>query len=170
MSHKIINKMKNNIYKIILAVGLVLVLTACSSDDSKDTQKPSIVLNAPKDGAKLEIGSEIHFDMEVSDNEMLGSYKIDIHENSDGHTHSAKRVATLEDNVEFSFQKQWTLEGQRNADVHHHEIVIPQNAELGKYHFVVYVLDAAGNQSMEARSVQIVALGEGDASEEHSSH
>ncbi|SFJ00387.1 DUF4625 domain-containing protein [Myroides guanonis] len=162
--------MRNNIYKGILAAGLILGFTACSSDDSKDTQKPTILLNAPKDGAKLEVGSDIHFDMEVSDNEMLGSYKIDIHENSDGHTHSVKRAAALNDMVEFSFQKQWSLEGQRNADVHHHEIVIPQNAELGKYHFVVYVLDAAGNQSMEARSIQLVAAGEGDVSEEYSNH
>lgn len=162
--------MKNNIYKGILAVGLILGFAACSSDDSKDTQKPIIVLNAPNEGAKLEVGADIHFDMEVSDNEMLGSYKIDIHENSDGHTHSAKKAAALENTVEFSFQKQWSLEGKRNADVHHHEIVIPQNAELGKYHFVVYVLDEAGNQSMEARSIQIVGPGEGDASEEHSNH
>lgn len=158
--------MNNKIYRSVLILGLALGLTACSSDDSKDTQKPVIVLHAPKDGAKIEVGSAIHFDMEVSDNEMLGSYKIDIHENSDGHTHDVKKAAALVAAVEFSFEKQWSLEGQRNADVHHHEIIIPENAELGHYHFVVYVLDAAGNQSMEARSIALVPIGEGDIIEE----
>lgn len=163
--------MKIKSYLIALAVVATASFTSCSSDNN-DTEKPVVNLHAPEEGAHLETGKSIHFDMEVSDNEMLGSYKIDIHSAAGhSHTHShgnmAKLASMAAETISYSFQHQWSLAGQRNASIHHHEITIPENATPGAYHFVVYVLDAAGNQEMVARNVEIVAPGAGDHDHDH---
>lgn len=151
----------------IVALSALFSLGSCSSDDNNiDTEKPVILLNAPKEGAKLVAGKDIHFDMEVSDNVMLGSYKIDIHDNSDNHNHSSA-LSAKEELVPFTFNKTWSLKGQKNADVHHHEIIIPATAKPGNYHFVVYLLDEAGNQSMVARAITIVGPDQAGDPDDH---
>ncbi|MCP1996787.1 DUF4625 domain-containing protein [Flavobacterium sp. HSC-61S13] len=143
----------------IIALGAFFSLASCSSDDNNvDTVRPNLNLKAPAEGAVLVAGKDVHFDMEVSDNVMLGSYKIDIHNNFDNHNHpSSVSFKEAEPTVDFVFNRVWALDGQKNADIHHHEIIIPANATPGKYHFVVYLLDAAGNETKEARNITIVA-------------
>lgn len=152
----------------ILVVMIAIGFTSCSkSDDQPDTEKPQIDLHAPTDGAKIEAGDShgIHFDMEVSDNVGLQSYKVDIH-SAKGHTHSMG-LRTLDQHADWAFEKTWDLGGQRNAMIHHHEIVVPEDAEPGEYHFVVYVLDVSGNQSMAFSTVEVVGQGEGDHDHDH---
>ena len=134
-----------------------LFFTSCSSDDDGDTVKPVINLIAPADGSTLKIGDAhgVHFDMELSDNVMLKSYKVNIHSNFDGHTHSKASGKT----VDFTFNKSWDVTG-KNTNVHHHEIVIPENATPGNYHLMVYCTDAAGNESYVARNIVLSHDGE----------
>jgi hypothetical protein len=87
---------------------------------------------------------------------MLGSYRIDIH-SSAGHTHESKA-----DN-DFPIVREWSVAGQRNASIHHHEIVIPENAAPGSYHFMVYCLDEAGNEAYVVRNIELSH----DAEEHH---
>lgn len=49
------------------------------------------------------------------------------------------------------------------SHVHHHDVVIPENALEGNYHLVVYCTDAAGNQSLVAREIVLYH----DADEHH---
>ena len=150
----------NNIqFLLILTVVTVLsVFTSCSDDDG-DTTLPVINLTAPAEGAILKIGSDVHFDMEVADNEMLASYKVEIHNNFDGHEHSRATRADG-DTTPFYFQKSWSLAGQKNATIHHHEIIIPTNATPGNYHLMVYCTDAAGNEAYVARGIVLSHDGE----------
>lgn len=150
----------------ILAVG-GLFFTSCDSDDDKDTTKPVIENIEPENGDYLQIGEHVHFAAEISDNESLRSYKIDIHSNFDGHTHKA--LAESSDSVAFSFSKSWTttetggesLLGKKNAHLHHHEIEIPKNNaegrpyKTGNYHFSLFVVDEAGNESVIYRDVKL---------------
>ena len=64
----------------------------------------------------------------------------------------------------FRSNRSWSVEYQKNARIHHHEIVIPENATPGRYHFMVFCTDAAGNESYVVRN--IVLSNEGG--EEHS--
>jgi len=141
--------------KTILAVLSLLTFTilfnACSDDDS-DTTKPVITLNAPIEGAVLKIGSNIHFDMDLEDNEMLRSYKVEIHSNFDGHGHTK---ADAGETVDFSFNRTWDVSGNKSKHEHHHDIAIPENATPGAYHFMVYCTDEAGNESYVARSITL---------------
>ncbi|MDR2414672.1 MAG: DUF4625 domain-containing protein [Odoribacteraceae bacterium] len=135
----------------ICLLAIFALLAAACGDDSDNT-KPVINLIEPADGDTLHIGDDVHFEMELSDNEELKSYKVDIHDNFDGHTHALSRD-TEPESVAFSFNKTWELTGKKTASVHHHEIVIPENATPGAYHLMVYCTDAAGNEALVARDV-----------------
>lgn len=154
--------MKNKIYMLSLSVICLFVtsssFTSCSDDDS-DTIPPVIKLIEPKEGDILKIGSDVHFDMELSDNEMLFSYKVEIHNAFDGHEHT-KSLKAESETVPFSFNKSWSVSGQKNAKIHHHEIVIPENATPGNYHLMVYCTDVAKNQSYITRKIVLSHDGE----------
>ena len=99
--------------------------------------------------------------MEVSDNETLKSYKVEIHENmSNPHNHG-NGLRSDSETAYFSYQNTWNdIEGLRNKKVHHHEIVIPEDVEPGAYHLIVYCADAAGNESHVARKIVLSHDGE----------
>ncbi|SBV95085.1 conserved exported hypothetical protein [uncultured Dysgonomonas sp.] len=145
----------------IISIITSISFTSCSNDNDGDTTPPVINLTAPTEGAVLKIGSDIHFDMELSDNEMLSSYKVEIHNNFDGHNHT-KSLKAEDATTAFAFQKTWSVTGQKTAKMHHHEIIIPENATPGNYHLMVYCTDAAGNESYVARNIVLSHDGEDD--------
>ena len=97
----------------------------------------------------MKIGAAVHFEMELSDDTELRSYKVDIHNNFDGHNHTKAVFET----VDFTYSKSWDVSGLKNTLVHHHEIVIPENATPGNYHLMVYCTDKAGNETYVARKI-----------------
>ncbi|MDR2383353.1 MAG: DUF4625 domain-containing protein [Prevotellaceae bacterium] len=140
-------------YVCLMAIFL-FTFTACKEDS--DTTKPVINLIEPENGDILQIGDAegVHFDVEFSDNEMLASYKVDIHPNFDNHSHATTK--SEDTTVDFRFEKTWTtISGKKNDYVHHHEIKIPENATPGHYHLMLYCTDAAGNESYVARDVEL---------------
>jgi hypothetical protein len=140
----------------IFIIPAIALATVCTSCDKADNQKPVINLIEPEEGDALQIGADVHFEMEITDNEELRSYKVEIHHNFDNHTHAeTKATADDSDPVPFAFNKSWDVSGLKNKLEHHHEIVIPANAAEGAYHFMVYCTDAAGNESYVARNIQL---------------
>ena len=125
---------------IALLATVTFMFSSCDNDDSSDTTKPLIELHEPEEGQALEIGNEhgVHFEMDLSDDVMLKSYKIEIHSNFDHHSHGGNSRAA-----------------QKTAHIHHHDIVIPANATAGDYHLMVYCTDAAGNESYIARNIKL---------------
>lgn len=159
----IILNFKNKImkkFKYITAIMLFisLFIVSCEKDDA-DTVKPVITITGPEDDEAIFIGSEIHFEVDFSDDTELKSYKVDIHSNTDGHSHKA---VTTNDSVAFTFQKSWEFEpGLKNAKINHYEIEIPVLIDgkpilEGHYHFLVYCTDVAGNESWTATEVEIL--------------
>ncbi len=173
--------MKTIKYIAFYSILSSLFLTSCTSgDDNVDTEPPVIILNAPVEGAKLEAGKDIHFDMDLTDNVALGTYNVDIHDNFDGHTHgkgvSIQSIEVRHDDHDhendsrkaFKFNRTWDdIFGKKNDHVHQHDIVIDKDAKRGNYHFVVKVVDKAGNQSMVFRNIEIVDPGQGDSGHDH---
>ncbi|MDR1644983.1 MAG: DUF4625 domain-containing protein [Tannerellaceae bacterium] len=154
--------MKVYSYILIFCLTAIFPLSTVSCDKDGDTVKPVINLIEPAEGDVLVIGEDVHFEMELSDNEMLKEYKVGIHHNFDGHSHSATR-ADLEP---FLFEKVWDVSGKKNTSVHHHEIVIPTTAAPGDYHLEVYCTDAAGNEAYIVRNVELAYEG-GDHDHDH---
>ncbi len=160
-----------NVFLFLSIIALSYSSISCDDQEDQDTTSPVISLTAPAEGDSLYIGHDIHFDVEFSDNTELASYKVNIHNNFDDHGHSDTYMkATHADETPFSFEKSWTFEAQkRNEHVHHHEIVIPETINGkpvadGKYHFIVYCVDRAGNESYVARNV-LIGHGEGGGHE-----
>ena len=148
--------MKITFKYLLLSISIAattFLFTSCDSDNDGDTTPPVINLIAPAEEGILKIGDEhgMHLEMELSDNEMLSSYKIEIHNDFDGHTHTKGLKA--EETTPFSFQKSWDISGKKNATIHHHESLIPENATPGNYHLMVYCTDAAGNETYVARDI-----------------
>lgn len=144
--------MKNNLLYIIPM--LLLFITSCSDDDDNilDTEKPTVTINEPEEGEVFEVGGELHFDILLSDNQMLASYKVDIHNNFDGHTHSgiikADNNLTRQqtDVAPWSYNETFEIEGNQTTFEAHEHIAIPDNVAEGNYHLGITVIDAAGNQ------------------------
>lgn len=147
----------------ILVLAFTFIITSCSKKEDTDTTLPTITLNEPEDGDSLRIGADVHFECDFQDDVMLGSYLIEIHNNFDGHSHKSTRA---EGEVPFFFKKSYDLSGLRNSHEHHHDVVIPENTQEGKYHLVVYCTDAAGNQSLVARDIVLSH----NAAEHHHDH
>ena len=152
-------KSKSKINISVVCLAIFLFFSACDNE-SGDNVPPVILLVEPAEGAELHIGSDVHFDLELSDNEMLSSYKIEIHNNFNNHGHEKSSKVDEEETVDFSFQKSWDVSGLKNAFIHHHEIVITENATPGNYHLMVHCTDAAGNESHTARNIVLSYKGE----------
>ena len=135
-----------------LMAVLAVFFVACNEKEQGDVTKPVVRLLEPEDGDQLLIGDEhgVHFEMELSDDVMLKSYKINIHPNFDHHGHNLSKATATED---FNFNRAYDLSGMRNAQIHHHDIVIPANATPGDYHLMVWCTDAAGNQTQVVRNI-----------------
>lgn len=131
---------------LLIAMAFIAFISSCEKEN--DTTKPVILLHEPADDDTLFIGHEVHLEMELSDDVKLKSYKVDIHSNLDGHSHTKSAMA----DVAWSFSKSWDISGLRNTGIHHHEIEVPTTINgspiaKGDYHFSVYVTDEAGNES-----------------------
>ena len=168
--------MEKVFFTTVLAMS-AFVFLSCEKE-SVDNQKPVINLIAPKEGAAFKPGADIHFDLELTDDVALGSYKVNIHPNFDGHHHAVARGANVNDG---GFNKNWeekafiekgetAIKGKKSAKIHHHHIVIPKEVngkpiKEGEYHFMVHCTDMAGNDNYVARNI-IISSG----AEEHTRH
>jgi len=134
-----------------------LSLVSCNSCNNKDKDKtpPVINLNAPEEGAVLSIGSDVHFDVELSDNEMLASYEVKIRSNFNKDKSTKSSTSKGDKTTKFSFQKSWDL-SESEVYIHHHEIIISENATPGNYSFTIYCVDAAGNKSHITRNIELI--------------
>lgn len=147
--------MKRNFVIIPLILVLAIFLSSCEKD--KDTVKPVIELNEPAEGDTLWVGEEVHFEAEFTDDVELKSYKVDIHNDFDGHGHKS----SLSDTEPWLYTCSWNFDpGLKNSHVHMHEIVVPAEVNgkpiaTGPYHVMVYCTDAAGNESWTVVKVYI---------------
>lgn len=140
-----------NFKKYFLSICGVLLISAlivsCSKDD-EDTKKPEIELISPQNHDEFHPGDNIHFEARFSDDTELSEYKIDIHFD-DGHDHKSHK----HDGHEWHYTYTATLSG-KNQMVHH-DISIPEDAEHGEYHFMVFCTDKAGNESFIKIDIEI---------------
>lgn len=116
--------MKTKFYFLVISLLAIcsVCLPACDNDEKGDVTKPVIDLIEPEEGAVLKIGNEkgVHFEMNLSDDVMLKSYKINIHNNFDHHGHDSR--AAGQKNIAFTFDKVYDVSGLKNTKVHHHDI------------------------------------------------
>ncbi len=122
------------------ALPAVLFFAGCSEDDV-DNVAPTIsnvTLNGMPENIIINAGTEIEFDAQFEDNVQLGQYRINIHDNFDGHNHGRVLASN------FSYSHTQDLEG--TSETVHEHIPVPADATPGPYHFSVQYFDAEGNE------------------------
>lgn len=142
----------NRLYKLnLLVIALAGLIYSCNTDDL-DTTAPIISVDSPAEDAEYYLGDTIIFTCTFSDDVELGSYKIDIHYNTDGHSHEKSTLYAMEE-TPFSYSNSWEFDPSlKESKVEHSEIILPdsingQPVAHGAYHFGVYCSDAAGNEN-----------------------
>ncbi|NLD24051.1 MAG: DUF4625 domain-containing protein [Bacteroidales bacterium] len=179
--------------KLVLISTFVLIavfgLVSCDNENL-DNERPVVKIVSPMEDELVKPGNDIHFEVELSDNVALASYKVNIHGAFDGHEHgdgytrygfATTRAASDSD----EFTRTWLesdfialgeepIAGKRNASVHHHHMEIPttiirtidgEQKEMplreGHYHFMVYCTDESGQESFASTEIYISYDAEG---------
>ncbi|HET6243387.1 MAG: DUF4625 domain-containing protein [Bacteroidetes bacterium] len=132
--------MKNNLKLVLIAL---LAITSCKK---KDDIKPLIELESPVTEQTFKPGEEIVFKAVFKDNIELAQFKIDIHDDFDGHSHKVAIQPWAEIIV-------GELKGKE--DMVEKKIVIPFDAAHGNYDFIVQCIDVSGNEASIALEFSI---------------
>ena len=156
--------MKQN---MIYSIMLLCALSACSGSDDetqKDMQQPVIsgegIIANPIDCQVYHRGEVIPFHYVMTDNQELGAYNIEVHNNFDHHTHSTTAAdcsmdAQKQPQKPWVFNRDYTIPaGQRQYDARH-DIEIPADIDPGDYHFMIRLTDRAGWQQLHAVGIKI---------------
>ena len=140
-------------------------LLGCGKDDEdKDMEKPVIDMSgntaSPRNCVVLYRGESFSFRAIFFDNQELGNYNIEIHNNFDHHSHSTDQVeCDLEPNKSpvnaFVYNQDFSIPSGKTMFNAENEIFIPADVDTGDYHFMVRVTDKAGWQQLRAISLKI---------------
>lgn len=124
--------------------ALALVALSCSDDDeAQDTTKPVILaatVNGEDHDLEFNAGDALQLEVDLSDNEDLSQFKIEVHDIFDGHDHNK-----VLDGDAWELTEIINVTGA-NATVNH-TLSVPNPVTAGPHHFIFRVLDAAGNES-----------------------
>jgi hypothetical protein len=142
--------------KSLLLAGVVgmFLLAGCTKDEDTTAPTFNIVSITPNVGTgtvcgevatnviAVTGGNNVVVNFTVGDNEALGQYKIDIHDDFDCHGHEGERTTppniwTVQDVVDITGKEQTISR----------TLAVPANVRAGNYHFQIKVLDEEGNEN-----------------------
>lgn len=151
---------------ILLYSFFGLLLLACSSEeeDNKDMEKPVIDMSGA-DASPLTCdvvykGEAFTFRAIFTDNQELGSYNLEIHNNFDHHSHSTDDVeCTLDERKKpvnpFIYNKDFKIPDGLVFYEAVNKIDVPKDVDSGDYHFMIRLTDKSGWQELKAVSLKI---------------
>ncbi|MCR5180982.1 MAG: DUF4625 domain-containing protein [Bacteroidaceae bacterium] len=152
---------------LLMALICTASLIACGDDDEmeKDMEKPVIsdegITALPSECQQYHRGEVIPFHYIMTDNQALGTYTINIHDNFDHHTRSTSATeCPLDEKKEavnpWVFNKDFDIpEGLTTYDAFQ-EIQIPTDKDTGDYHFVISLTDKSGWQQIRSVAIKIL--------------
>jgi hypothetical protein len=150
---------------IFFAACLLFLFSKCAKEDDIDTEYPVIDLSSPgsypQNCDTVYRGNTFTAKAFFTDNEELGAYSIDIHENFDHHTHSADIEACVLDPIKdpvdpFQFIESFDIPAGLQEYSMEQDIYVPQDADTGDYHFMIRLTDRAGWQSLYGLSIKVL--------------
>lgn len=152
--------------KIFYLIALLSVFTACNDDNNedKDTQMPVItddgIQAVPSDCQSFQRGDTIHFFYIFKDNNCLGKYNLEIHNNFNHHTHSTSSVeCDKEDNKQpvnpWVYNQDFDIPSGLKIFNAQTDIAVPEDIDCGEYHFMIRLTDRAGWQQLRSAAIRI---------------
>jgi hypothetical protein len=114
----------------------------------------------PTNCTTLYKGESFSFKATFSDNQELGSYNIEIHNNFDHHTHSTDGIeCELEPEMKpinpFIYNQDFSIPDGTSIFEAENTISIPDDIDSGDYHFMIRLTDKAGWQQLKSVSLKI---------------
>ncbi len=110
----------------------------------------------------LQGGEALTFDVIFKDDVSLSQYKVDIHNNFDCHGHGGGSAPTVSTPSVSNQTTDWTVLDIQDISGESSPVIqtlqVPENVTAGNYHFLIQVIDAAGNDSpfTNAHSLKII--------------
>lgn len=156
--------------KIILLLSLLLSYYSCDKNTDIDNQKPIIDLSSkdafPVSCDTLYFGETFILKVKFTDNEQLGSYSIDIHNNFDHHSHSTELTECSIDPIKepvnpFTFIEDYDINKDLKEYHTNISITIPSGNSNGQfdegdYHFFISLTDKSGWTAQKGLSIKIL--------------
>jgi hypothetical protein len=149
---------------MLLYILAACLATNCSRDEAKDVETPTIDMSDsrafPTNCATLQRGESFLFRAVFTDNQALGNYNIEIHQNFDHHTHSGEATECPVDSPKqpvnpFVYNRSFAIPDGLTRFEATAEITVPPDVDAGDYHFMVRLTDRAGWQQLKALSVKV---------------
>ena len=115
----------------------------------------------PTECMQYHLGEVIPFRYVFIDDEELGSFNIEIHNNFDHYTHSGSSVECEMDAKKEASERAWVFNQSYSipAGLKRYsariDIPIHDDAEVGDYHFTIRLTDRAGWQQLKAIAIKI---------------
>ena len=137
------------IFSVVFLFAAVTLFSSCDdSSDVVDVTAPTIEVDEPVEEEEFMANTYMHFEATFTDDIELATYNIEIHDNFNGHAHG--RIASTADDPSLSkwmYNQSFEIPaGQTTYNaLLEDEILVPQNAMAGPYHFIVSAIDKAGN-------------------------
>ncbi|MDD4514691.1 DUF4625 domain-containing protein [Massilibacteroides sp.] len=149
---------------VLSVVTALLLLGGCGSDNDDQVSKPAIDMDYaeafPKNCVTVYRGESFEFKAIFSDEQELGNYNLEIHNNFDHHSHSTDDVACdLEDKKSpvnaFVYNKSFSIPSGQTKYNASATIEIPADIDTGDYHFMIRVTNQAAWQEIKGISIKI---------------
>ncbi len=154
----------------VITFSLLLIFTACQKEEEADKEKPVIDLSGttafPTNCDTLYFGEAFTLKVRFTDNQKLGSYSIDIHNNFDHHSHSTEVTDCTLDPVKepmnpFLFIEDYLIpEGLQTYETNLSVNITAGNAsglfDEGDYHFFISLTDHEGWSNQKGLSIKLL--------------
>lgn len=143
---------------IILFIGFIW---ACESNEPEiDQTYPEITVVSPTSCQILERGKSYTFTATFTDNQELGSYSFDFHDNFNHHSHgTSEESCTLDPKKEgvnpLELIKIGTITPGLKEYKANDRFDIPTDVDAGDYHFTVNLTDKSGWSTIKRIGVKI---------------
>lgn len=130
---------------------ILSLLSGCDvNNEIIDTKSPTIDVEEPMNFDELPAGEFVHFHAGFIDDYELATYNIEIHDNFGGHAHGRK-ASTANDPglIKWSYKESFLIPDGLilYQALLEEEIMIPENAMAGPFHFITQAIDKAGNST-----------------------
>ncbi|NMB98374.1 MAG: DUF4625 domain-containing protein [Clostridiaceae bacterium] len=151
-------------YRAVVILLLCLPILSCNDDDDQDMEYPVIIMNSgdasPLNCAVIYRGESFPFKAIFTDNQELGSYNIEIHNNFDHHSHSTENEECELDSKKepvnpFIYNKDYVIPTGETYFAADNIVEVPADVDTGDYHFMIRLTDKAGWQALKAVSIKI---------------
>lgn len=152
------------IRKTFLYLSVLLLLVSCSQEEDHDMEKPEINMSGasafPLTCEVVYRGESFTFKALFTDNEELGNYNIEIHNNFDHHSHSTDDVDCEPDEEKkpvkpFIYSKDFSIPSGSTSYEAQNSILVPEDVDTGDYHFMIRLTDKSGWQQLKAVGIKI---------------